>query len=110
GFGQALITFPGRSRVGMARTAIAAERLVWYLGHMRPTHDDGRPGGANRVSHPISLGDHAGHSPDTDEADLLLAHELRNVNLVHGSGVTVNQQHLVAGRSKRLKHKHPKMR
>ncbi len=38
------------------------------------------------------------------------AHELRDLSLVHGLGIAINQQHFMAGRSQCLEQEHPEMR
>ena len=91
----------------MARPAVAAERLVRHLGHVRAAHDDRHPGRADRVGHAVGLGDHPRHGADADEVDPLVAHVTRDLLLVHGLGVAVDQHDFMAGRSERLEEKHP---
>jgi len=94
----------------MARATIPAESFIGLFGHVRPSHDHRNSSHPNSVSHAIRPGDHPGHRTDADQPNVLFAHEVCNLSLVHGLGVTINQQYFMAGRSQRLEQEHPKMR
>ncbi len=64
---------------------------------------------ANGVGGAIRLGDHSGHGADADQSNVPFAHELRDLSLVHGLGIAINQQHFMAGRGQRLQQKHPEV-
>ena len=63
-------------------TAIAAKSLIGHLGDMRPAHDHGNTGTPNGVGHAIGFGNHASHSADADQPDLLVADILRDLGFV----------------------------
>ena len=46
---------------------------------------------------------------DTDQPDVLVADELRNLAFVHWSGIAINQQDFMCGRCQSLKQKHPEV-
>ena len=94
----------------MSRTAIPPKRFVGQLGHVRTAHYHRNSHRANRVRDAISLRDHARHSPDPHQSDLVLAHVLRDLRLIHGLRIAVDQNHFVSGRGERLQKKHPQMR
>jgi hypothetical protein len=88
--------------VGMTRAAIAAEGFVRLFSHVRSSHYDRNPGGANSISHAVRLGNHPGHCADTNQPDVLVPDELHNLSLVHGLGIAIDQQNFMSGRSERL--------
>jgi hypothetical protein len=94
----------------MARPTIAAQSLVSQFGDVRPTHHDANAGRANRVGNAISLGDHASHGANADQFDLLIADVLRDLSLIHGLGIAVDQENFVSRRSQRLQQEHPQVR
>ena len=96
--------------IGMARAAIAAQRLVGQFGDVRSAHDHRDAGGAKGVGHAVSFGDHAGHGADPHQPDALGEHEAHDLGVGHGLSVAVDQQHFVSGRGERLEQKHPKVR
>ena len=67
-----LIRLTERNRIGVARSAVAAERFVRAFGDVRPAHYDGHSGGAQSVGHAISFGDHARHGADPYQSDVLV--------------------------------------
>ncbi len=104
------IGFAEGNRVGVARAAIAAERLVGHFGHVRSAHHYWNSGGANRIGHAIRLGNHSGHGADADQSNLVVAHKLRDPRFIHRMCVAIHQQHFMARRRERLQQEHPKMR
>ena len=104
------IGFAQSHGVGVARPAIAPQGLVGQFGDVRSAHHDLHSGRANGVGDAVGLRDHAGHGADADQIDLLVADVLRDLSLVHGLRVAVDQQHFMSGRSQRLEQKHPEMR
>ncbi len=108
--GPCLVRFAKSNRVGMARAAVAPERLIGHFRDMRATHDDLYSHGAHGVRHAIGFGNHPGHRTDTDQSDILFTHVVRDTFFIHRLSVAVNQHHFVARRSKCLQEKHPKMR
>src|SRR5215470_12579775 len=93
----------------MARSPIAAESFIGLFGHVRPSHDNRNSHRPNSISHAIRPGDHPGHGTDTNQSDVLVAHELRNLSLVYRLGVAIDQQNFMSGRSERLEQKHPEV-
>ena len=108
--GPGVIGFAEGDGIGVARAAIAAEGFVGHFGDVRAAHDDGDTGGANRVSHAISLGDHAGHGADADQVDVVFADVTGDSGFIHGLSVAVDQEHFMARRSQGLQEEHPEMR
>ena len=105
-----LIGFAHRHGVGVARSAVASQRFVRRLGHVRSAHHHRHAGGADRVGHPVGLGDHAGHRADADQADLLVEHEADQLGIAHRLRIAVDQQDFVPRRGERLQQKHPQVR
>ena len=104
------IGFAQSHSVGVARPAIAPQSFVGQLGDMRSAHHDFHSGGANRIRDAVGLGDHPGHGADADQVNLLVAHILGDLRFIHGLGIAVNQQNLMARWSERLQQKHPEVR
>ena len=75
----------------MPRAAISAERLIRHFGNVRPAHHDWHTRCANSVGHAVGLRDHPGHGADAYESDLLVAHILRDLRLIHRLGIAVDQ-------------------
>ena len=71
-FRPGFIGFAESHRIRMARPAIAAKRFVGFFSDVWPAHYNGHADGANRISHAISLRDHAGHRANTHQPDILL--------------------------------------
>jgi len=103
------IGFAEGDGVGVARAAVAAESFVSQFGDVGAAHDDGDSCGANRVGDAIGLGDHSGHGADADQSDVLIADVLRDLRLVHGLSVAIDEQNFVAGRGESLQQKHPQV-
>ena len=97
--GPGVIGFAEGHGVGVARASIATEGFVGEFRHVRSAHHDRHSRGTNGVGDAICLGDHSGHGADADQSNVFCAHELRDLSLVHGLGVAVNQKHFMAGRS-----------
>src|SRR5947207_2020804 len=108
--GQVSSASPSATASAWWGPSVAAAFLVGKFGHVWSAHEDRHSGSANGVGGAIRLGDHSGHGADADQSNVLFAHELCNLSLVHGLGVTINQQHFMAGRSQCLEQEHPEMR
>jgi hypothetical protein len=94
----------------MARAAVASQRLVRHLAHVRSAHHHPHAGGAECVGDPVRPGHHSGHRADADQVDLPFEREAHQLGVAHRLGVAVDQQHLVLGRSERLEQEHPQVR
>ena len=108
--GPGLVGLAERDGVGVARPAVAPQRLVGALGDVGAAHHDGNARRAQRVGEAVGSRDHPRHRADADEADALLADEAHQLLLSHRAGVAVDQDHLVAGRRERLEEEHPEVR
>src|SRR5262249_55204651 len=108
-FRPGLIGFAQGNGIGMARPAIAAESLIGLFGHVRPPHYHRNSRRPNGISHAIRPGDHPGHGTNAHEPDVLVADELRNFSLLHGLGISIDQQNFMSWRSERLEQKHPQV-
>jgi hypothetical protein len=104
-----LIGFPQGNRIGVARATIAAESFIGLFGHVRPSHNHRNSCCPNRVSHAIRPGDHPGHGTDTNQPDVLVADELRNLGFVHRLGIAIDQQDFMSGRCECLQQEHPEV-
>ena len=92
-----LIGFSQDNGIGVAGATIAAESFIGLFSHMRPSHHHRNSRRANRVRHAIRSGDHPGHGADTNQSDVLVADELRNLGLVHRLGIAIEQQDFISG-------------
>ncbi len=86
-----LVRFPEGYSVGMARSAVAAERLVGHFRDVWSTHHDRHSGGADRIGHPVGLRDHSGHCANSNEPDFLFPHIPRKGRFIHRLRVSVDQ-------------------
>jgi hypothetical protein len=59
-------------------------------------------GGAHRISSAVRPSRHPGHRADSDKLDVTLPNEVAQLGVCHRFGVSIDQEHLVAGRSQRL--------
>ena len=84
------IGFAESHGVGVTHAAIAAEGLIRQFGDVRSAHDYRHSCSADGVGHAIGLGDHSGHRADADQPNLLVAHVLRDLRLVHGLSVAID--------------------
>ena len=108
--GPGLVGLAQSDGVGVARAAVAPERLVRAFGDVRAAHHDPDARGAQRVGDAVGPGDHPGHRADADQVDALCAHEAHQLLLGHRARVAVNQKHFVSRRRQRLKQEHPEVR
>src|SRR6266404_2555769 len=104
------IGFSESDSISMAPAAISPQSLVGYFGNVRSSHDDWHAGGTNGISHAVGASHHPGHRTNTNQSDLLLNNEVYELMLVHWPGISVNQKHLMFGRSQCLEQEHPQMR
>jgi hypothetical protein len=81
--------------------------FVEFFGDVRSAHHHRYSHGADRISHAIGLGDHPGHRPDSNQSDILIAHEFCDVSFIHRLCVAINQHHFVTRRRERLEEEHP---
>jgi hypothetical protein len=107
--GPGLIGFSQGNGIGMARATIAAGSFIGLFGHVRSSHDHRNSRRPNRVSHAIRPGDHPGHGTDTNQPDVLVADELRNLGFVHRLGIAIDQQDFVSARCECLQQEHPEV-
>src|ERR1700686_2126698 len=108
--GPSGIGFAKGDGIGVARTAVATERLVGHLGDVRASHHHRNTNRADGISHAVGLGDHSCHGANTDQSNIIVAHVLRDPSFIHRLGIAIYQKNLMSRRSERLKEEHPQMR
>ena len=104
------IGFTQRNRIGVTRSAVAAQGFIRAFGDVRPAHYDGHAGGAQCVRHAVGFGDHARHGANPHQSDFLIQSVLHQLGIGHRLRVAINQQYFIAGWCKGLQQKHPKVR
>src|SRR5512143_420999 len=93
----------------MASSAIAPQSLVGQFCDMRTSHYDRNARSTHGIRHLVGFPDHASHSSDSDQTDVLLPDILNQFCLVQAIGVPVHEKDFVTFGRKGLKQEHPEV-